>query len=71
MILGGILIVFSLAGIFAGEGQTKMLSVIFTTKEGRSKDITAKYAAAFTVAAGVWCMIVIMGLVLCGLVYIG
>lgn len=69
MILGGILIVFSLAGIFAGEGQTKMLSVIFTTKEGRSKDIMAKYAAAFTVAAGVWCMIVIMGLVLCGLVY--
>ena len=68
-IIGGILILFGISIVFANEGQTKMLPLIFTTKEGRAKDIYAKIAAAYTVAAGVWLGIVVLDFVLCGMVY--
>lgn len=69
MIVGSILILFSISVIFANEGQTKMLQIIFTTKEGREKEVYAKIAAAMTVAVSVWAVIFFLDLLLCGFVY--
>ena len=69
LIIGSILILFGVSIVFANEGQTKMLPLLFTTKEGKAKDIYAKIAAAYTVAAGVWLGIVVLVLLLCGMVY--
>ncbi|MDE7016835.1 MAG: ABC transporter permease [Lachnospiraceae bacterium] len=69
MVLGSILVIVSLSGIFAGEGQTKMLPLLFTTKEGKTRDVYAKIAAALTVTIGVWMGIFFLDLVLCGIVY--
>ncbi len=68
-VIGSILILFGVSIVFANEGQTKMLPLLFTTKEGQAKDIYAKIAAAYTVAAGVWLGIVALDFVLCGIVY--
>ena len=68
-IIGSILILSGVSIVFANEGQTKMLPLLFTTKEGKAKDIYAKIAAAYTVAAGVWLGIVVLDFVLCGMVY--
>lgn len=69
MISGSILILFSISAVFANEGQTKMLQLIFTAREGRGKEVYAKIAAAFTVAAVVWLVILSLDLLLCGTVY--
>lgn len=68
-ILGSILILFGISIVFANEGQTKMLPLLFTTKEGKGKDIFAKIAAAFTVAIGVWIGITVLAFLLCSIVY--
>lgn len=68
-IIGSILILFGVSIVFANEGQTKMLPLLFTTKEGKAKDIYAKIAAAYTVAAGVWLGIVALDFILCVVVY--
>lgn len=69
MVVGSMFLLFILSAIFANEGQTKMLQLIFTTQEGRTKDAYAKIAAAFTVAAGVWSAIFFLDLLLCGIVF--
>lgn len=69
MMLGSIFIVFSVSTVFSNEKQTKMLPLLFTTKEGKKIDIYMKIAAAFTVAAGVWFVIVCLDLFLCKVVY--
>ncbi len=69
MILGSILILFGISVIFANERQTKMLQLIFTTKEGREKEVRAKIAAAMTVAVSVWTVIFVLDLLLCGIVF--
>lgn len=69
MVMGSILILLSLSAVFAGEGQTKMLSLLFTAKKGKEGDIYAKIAAAFTVAFGVFLAVFLLDLVLCGVVY--
>lgn len=69
MIAGSVLLLFSLSSVFANESQTKMLPLLFTSKEGRRKDIPAKIAAAFTVAIAVWSGIVLLNLLLCGIVF--
>ena len=48
LILGSILVICSVSTIFAEESQTKMLPLIFSTEEGRRKDVMAKIAAALT-----------------------
>ena len=68
-IIGSILILFGVSIVFANEEQTKMLPLLFTTKEGKAKDIYAKIAASYTVAAGVWLGIVVLDFVLCVMVY--
>lgn len=69
MVMGSILILCCLSGLFAGEGQAGMLPLLFTAKEGKDKDIRIKIAAAVTIAAGVWCVIFFLDLFLCGIVY--
>ena len=48
MMLASILLLMSLSTLFAQEGQAKMLPLLFTTQEGKEKDVYAKIAAAFT-----------------------
>lgn len=69
MVLGSILIMFGISTIFAGEGQTKMLPLLFTAAEGKNQDVHAKIAAAFTTAAAVWAGIFFMDLFICGAIY--
>ena len=69
MIMGSILVLLSLSIIFANERQTKMLSLIFTTVDGRKKDIYRKIAAAFTITGVIWAVIFLLDLLLCGTVY--
>ena len=69
MVTGSILVLCILSGVFANEGQTKMLPLLFTTKEGKENDVHAKVLAAITVAAGVWLVIFLLDLLLCGVVY--
>lgn len=49
LILGSIMIICVISGIFAEESQTKMLPLIFTTVEGKRKDTSAKVLASFTI----------------------
>lgn len=69
MILGSILVILTLSPLFAQESQVKTLPLLFTTKEGRRKDITVKIGAALTVSFGVWSGILLFDLLLCGVVY--
>ncbi len=69
MLLGSVFILFSVSVIFVNERQTNMLQLIFTTKEGREKEVYAKIAAAMTVAVSVWAVIFFLNLLLCGIVY--
>ncbi|MBD5457676.1 MAG: ABC transporter permease [Lachnospiraceae bacterium] len=69
MVLACILILFSVSVLFAGERQKKMLPLLFTTKEGKKKDIYVKIAAAFTVTICIWLAVVLLDVILCGLVY--
>ena len=46
-----------------------MLPLIFTTEEGRRKDVYAKVFAAFLLTATVFIGIVLLDFILCGLVY--
>ena len=69
MVTGSILILCTLSGVFANEGQTKMLALLFTTKEGKENDVHAKVLAAVTVTVGVWLVVFFLDLLLCGVVY--
>ncbi len=55
--------------VFAEEGQLKMLPLIFTTEEGRRKDVHAKILAAFTVTILSFIGIFLLSFFLCGMVY--
>lgn len=69
LVLGSVLIICSISTVFAEEGQTKMLPLIFTTEEGKRKDVSAKIFAAFTLTASVFAGIVLFDFVICGMVY--
>lgn len=69
LILGSIMIICVISTIFAEESQTKMLSLIFSTKEGRRKDITAKVLASLTFTFFIFLCIILSNLILCWVVY--
>lgn len=69
LILGSILTISVISAVFAGEGQTKMLPLLFTSVDGKEKDTIAKIAAAFTVSLGIWLGIVALDLILCGAIF--
>ncbi|MCH5256615.1 MAG: ABC transporter permease [Lachnospiraceae bacterium] len=68
-IFGSVIILFTISIVFAGERQAGMLPLLFTTIEGKGKDIYAKIVAAFTVAVGIWFGVIIFALILSGIVY--
>lgn len=69
MVLGSILVIFTVSPLFANEGQSRMLSLLFTTKYGKNKNITTKIEAAFTVSGIIWMGVFLADLLLCGIVY--
>ena len=69
LILGSILIICVVSTIYAEESQTKMLPLIFSTKEGRRKDITAKIFASFTFTIFLFLWIIVVNLILCWTIY--
>ncbi|MGL5258763.1 MAG: ABC transporter permease [Lachnospiraceae bacterium] len=69
MVLGSILVILGVSVVFSDESQTGMLQIIFTTEEGKRKDIRAKIFASFTLTIGVYLAIVIVSLLLCNMVY--
>lgn len=69
LMLGSIMIICGISGIFADESQTKMLSLIFTTSEGKRTDIIAKVFACFTTIILLYVGIVGISLGLCNAIY--
>lgn len=69
MVLGSILVILAVSVVFSDESQTGMLQIIFTTEEGKRKDIRAKILASFTVTIAIYVAIVAITLLLCGMVY--
>lgn len=69
MVLASILVIFAVSVVFAEESQTKMLPLIFTTEEGKRRDVGAKIAAAFTLALVVYLGVLALDFLLCGLVF--
>ena len=69
LILGSIMIICVISGIFAEESQTKMLPLIFTTVEGKRKDTSAKVLASFTIIVLLYAGITGSAWGLCKIVY--
>lgn len=69
LVLGSILIICVISTVFAEESQSKMLALIFSTKEGRRKDVIAKIFASFTFTVFLFLWIVIVDLALCQIIY--
>ena len=64
LILGSIFIICGASTIFAEESQTKMLPLIFSTEEGRRKDVHSKILASFTFTIFIFMWFVLVNLVL-------
>lgn len=69
LILGSIMIICVISGIFAEESQTKMLPLIFTTVKGKRKDTSAKVLASFTITVLLYAGITGSAWGLCKIVY--
>lgn len=69
LILGSVLIICVVSTVFAEESQTKMLPLIFSTEEGRRKDVPAKILASFTFTVFVFLWFVLIDLALCWMIY--
>ena len=69
LILGSILIICGVSTIFAEESQTKMLPLIFSTVEGKQKDVYAKIIASFTFVIAIFLWFILVNLALCWVVY--
>lgn len=69
LILGSIMIICVISGIFAEESQTKMLPLIFTTVEGKRKDTSARVLASFTITVLLYAGITGSAWGLCKIVY--
>ncbi|MDD2979604.1 MAG: ABC transporter permease subunit [Hespellia sp.] len=67
--MGSVLVICSVSRVFAGEETTKMLPLIFTTEEGRRKDIAAKIAASITLTIIIFAAILLFNTLLCGVVF--
>lgn len=64
LVLGSIVVICSVSTVFAKEGQTKMLPLIFSTDEGQRKDVYSKVFAAFLLTATVFIGIVLLDFIL-------
>ena len=69
LILGSIMIICVISGVFAEESQKRMLPLIFTTVEGKRKDSSAKVLASFTITVLLYAGITGSAWGLCKIVY--
>ncbi|MCM1086759.1 MAG: hypothetical protein NC419_01295 [Muribaculaceae bacterium] len=69
LICACIVVFICVSAVFSTEGQLKMLPLLFTTKEGKRKDIFAKMAAAFVVSIGILLGVVFFCFLTCAAVY--
>ena len=69
LILGSIMIICVISGVFAEESQKRMLPLIFTTVEGKRKDTSAKVLASFTITVLLYAGITGSAWGLCKIVY--
>lgn len=69
LILGSILVICGVSTIFAEESQTKMLPLIFSTEEGRRKDVLEKIAASFSFTLSIFLWFIVINMALCQIVY--
>lgn len=69
MMLASILVILSISVVFAQEGQTGMLPLLFTAQKGKEADAKAKIAAAFTLTVIIYSVVVIITLLLCACVF--
>lgn len=69
MVLGSILILFTISVVFAEEKQCNMFPLLFTCEDGKEKDTAVKICASFTIATVIYAVITLFMLILCGLVY--
>lgn len=69
MVLASVLILLSISTVFAQEGQTKMMPLLFTMKDGKGKDAWAKIAAAFTLTVIVYVVVVLLCLCMSAYVF--
>lgn len=60
MVFASVLVIFAISVVFAQEGQSGMLPLLFTAKEGKGKDIWAKIAAAFTLTIIVYMLTILL-----------
>ncbi|MDE7322360.1 MAG: hypothetical protein K2N73_06445 [Lachnospiraceae bacterium] len=63
-ILGIFLMLFTISPVFSEENHINMRQILFTTKEGKTRDITAKIMAGMTVAVGLYAIIFIVDFML-------
>lgn len=57
-------VLFALSPVFSEENHINMRQILFTTKEGKTRAVTAKIMAGITVTAGTYAVILILDLVL-------
>lgn len=69
MILGSILILIGVSPVFAEERQSKTEVLLFTSLNGKEKDIVAKTASAFTLSFLIYLVIVLSVFLSVGIVY--
>lgn len=69
MMLASILVIFSVSIVFAQEGQTGMLPLLFTAQKGKETDAKAKIAAAFTLTVIIYSVVVLFTRLLCVCVF--
>ncbi len=69
LMVGSVLVVCSISVVFADEGTKKMISLLFTTKEGKGKGIMAKIMAAFTLTLLILIGITALDFFLCKIIY--
>ncbi len=62
-------ILLALSPIFSEERHINMRQILFTTKEGKTTDVTAKILAGMTVAVGAYAVIFVLNLGLVWLVF--
>lgn len=63
-ILGLALVLLALSPVFSEESAVNTRQILFTTKEGASKDVIAKIAAGMTITVGVYAVVVLLDLML-------
>lgn len=59
-VLGMVLILLTLSPIYSEENYNNTQQILFSTKEGQQKDITAKIAVGMTIAVSVFVVVVLL-----------